>query len=82
MIRLRVVVHSGEFVQRALQRLFNDYNNLRVIDLTSNQVVGSSNLSGRAIFQVLTAVPKGDLCYSLIPLPGCMRCGLRYRTTS
>jgi len=35
-------------MQRAPQRLLYDYNKLRCIDLTSNQVVGSSNLSGRA----------------------------------
>ncbi len=37
-------------MQRTPLRLFNDYNYLRLLDLTSNQVVGSSNLSGRAIF--------------------------------
>ena len=35
-------------MQRAPQRLFNDYNYLRVSELTTNQAVGSSNLSGRA----------------------------------
>ena len=35
-------------MQRAPLRLSNDYNNLLTSELTSNQVVGSSNLSGRA----------------------------------
>jgi hypothetical protein len=35
-------------MQRAPQRLFNNFNCLKFIDLTSNQLVGSSNLSGRA----------------------------------
>ena len=40
----------GQFMQRTPQRLFNDDNNLQFSDLTTNQVVGGSNLSGRAIF--------------------------------
>ncbi len=36
--------------QRAPQQLFFYYNKLQFKDLTSNQVVGSSNLSGRATF--------------------------------
>lgn len=41
----------GQFVQRAPLRLFNDYRYLPIANLTTNQAVGSSNLSGRAIFQ-------------------------------
>ena len=37
-------------MQRASLQFVNDYNYLRVNVLTSNQVVGSSNLSGRAIY--------------------------------
>jgi hypothetical protein len=32
----------------------NDYSRLQIEALTTNQVVGSSNLSGRAIFQALS----------------------------
>ena len=44
--RLCIVVQKG---QRAPQQLFFNYNKLQFKNLTSNQVVGSSNLSGRAI---------------------------------
>ncbi len=39
--------------QRASLQLFFYNNKLQFSNLTSNQVVGSSNLSGRAIFQGL-----------------------------
>jgi len=38
----------GQILQRTPLRHINDYNNLQSTELTSNQVVGSSNLSGRA----------------------------------
>jgi hypothetical protein len=50
---LCIVVQKG---QRASQRLFFYNNKLQVNDLTSNQVVGSSNFSGRTIFQRIVAV--------------------------
>ena len=42
--------------QRAPQQLFFYNNKLQLKDLTSNQVVGSSNLSGRAILVVFVEV--------------------------
>ena len=47
---LCIVVQMG---QRTPQQLFFNYNKLQFNDLTTNQVVGSSNLSGRANFQWL-----------------------------
>ena len=48
MNQLCVVVTGSAIRATSVLRLFNDYNKLRLSDLTTNQAVGSSNLSGRA----------------------------------
>ena len=48
MFRLCTVVRSRAIHATGAPQLFFDYNNLQFSDLTTNRVVGSSNLSGRA----------------------------------
>ena len=53
-------------MQRTPERLFNDCSDLQCTDLTSNQVVGSSNLSGRAShsqFGRIVLAPIMGECY-------------------